>query len=366
MRTLTAEGRVGGTSPPDACARCLAPLSALAAAGRSATAPTASAAGSTALRDRMSEVLTWGVCGCAKHARSAKRPIRVGSRALGTARFPGLPAPSGGRPVGPTVRAMARRSMRWLGSAIALALLSAVAAGGGAAAGQAPGPEAVQLLPDLDQQTPNGLTIARSGGKWPQYSLGFQSAVRNVGGGPLLITGRRASAKTPTMHAQQLIQRTDGTQDAVRTPDRLRYAVSPTHRHWHLLRFDRYMLRRAGRRNVLVRDQKTGFCLGDRYRVVSVAVPAAPPAPVYTGGCAMRQPDRLSVTEGISPGYGDNYLPHLEGQSLLLSGLPAGRYVLIHRANTDHALREVSYANNSASLLIELRWRGGAPSVNVL
>jgi Lysyl oxidase len=256
--------------------------------------------------------------------------------------------------------------MRWLGWVIGLALICAVAAGGGAAAGQGAGPEAVQLLPDLDQQTPNALTIARNTGRWPQYSLGFQSAVRNVGGGPLIITGRRASTRTPTMHAQQLIQRSDGTQDVFRTPDRLRYAISPTHQHWHLLRFDRYMLRRAGERKVLVRDQKTGFCLGDRYQVVSVAVPAAPPAPRYTGGCALRQPKRLSVTEGISPGYGDNYLPNLEGQSLLLSGLPAGRYVLIHRANADHALREVSYANNSASLLIDLRWRAGVPSVDVL
>ena len=35
-------------------------------------------------------------------------------------------------------------------------------------------------------------------------------------------------------------------------------------RGWHLLRFERYELRHAGSRKVLVRDRKTGFCLGDR------------------------------------------------------------------------------------------------------
>jgi len=256
--------------------------------------------------------------------------------------------------------------MRWFASAIAVPVACVAVFGAGAAAGQTSTPAPVQLLPDLDQQTPNGLTIARSGGKSPQYSLGFQSAVRNIGGGPLIIMGRRTSTRAPTMRARQLINRSDGKQQAVRTSSRLRYAVSATHQHWHLLRFDRYQLRPAGRRKVVVRDQKTGFCLGDRYRSQSVAVPAAPSAPVYTGGCGLRERNRLGVTEGISPGYGDNYLPHLEGQSLPLSGLPAGRYVLIHRANADRALRESDYGNNSASLLLELRWEARGPTVSVL
>jgi len=125
-------------------------------------------------------------------------------------------------------------------------------------------------------------------------------------------------------------------------------------------------LRRAGKRGAVVRDQKTGFCLGDRYRVTSMPVPATPPQPYYTGGCGLREPNRLTVTEGISPGYGDNYMPYLEGQSLPLSGLPRGRYVLLHRANADRRLRESNYSNNSASVLLDLHWRRGVPSVTLL
>jgi hypothetical protein len=146
----------------------------------------------------------------------------------------------------------------------------------------------------------------------------------------------------------------------------LRYAISPTHQHWHLLHFDRYELRRAGQTRVVVRDQKTGFCLGDRYRVVGYDVPAAKPDPSYIGGCGLREPRRLDVEEGISPGYGDNYLPYLEGQSVPLNGLAAGHYVLVHRVNTDHSITESNYANDAASVLLDLRWDGTLPVVTQL
>jgi hypothetical protein len=224
--------------------------------------------------------------------------------------------------------------------------------------------EAQDLLPNLDQQTPTALRIAtvRDHGH-AVWVLGFQSAVRNIGDGPLLISGRRPSTKTPTMSAYQVISRTDGTTREAAGMGRMQYAVSPTHQHWHLLHFDRYELRRATGGRAIVRDQKTGFCLGDRYRVTEFQVAAAKADPSYIGGCALGQPWQMTVEEGISPGYGDNYLPYLEGQSLPLTGLRAGRYVLTHRANPDNTLRESNYADNASSVLIELKWRGRTPVV---
>jgi hypothetical protein len=223
------------------------------------------------------------------------------------------------------------------------------------------------LLPDLDQQTPTALRIANAS---PQgrahWVLGFQSAVRNIGEGSLVIVGRRTSAATPTMNADQLIDQADGSRATVQVSGRLRYAIAPTHQHWHLLHFDRYELRRAGHGGAVVRDQKTGFCLGDRYRVDSYDVPAAKPTPTYTGSCGLGEPRRWSVQEGISPGYGDNYLPYLEGQSLPLTGLAAGRYVLTHRANPERSLHESNYANDAASVLLDLRWHGARPAVNLV
>jgi hypothetical protein len=261
---------------------------------------------------------------------------------------------------------MTRRGLTNLVSAATAAGLCAALLATGASAGPSSGGQP-ELLPDLDQQTPTALRIANvSKGGPARYVLGFQSAVRNIGDGPLIIAGTRASTSTPTMRAHQLVDRSDGTQTTVGGAGRLRYAISPTHQHWHLLHFDRYELRRAGQTRALVRDQKTGFCLGDRYRVVGYDVPSAKPDPSYIGGCGLREPRRLDVEEGISPGYGDNYLPYLEGQSVPLNGVAAGRYVLVHRVNTDRSLQESNYANDAASVLLDLRWHGRLPVVTQL
>jgi hypothetical protein len=250
---------------------------------------------------------------------------------------------------------------RLVAGALSAATLGAGAAGSGAAA--AP----VDLLPDLDQQTPTALRIAHIGedGR-AQWVLGFQSAVRNIGAGPLIISGRRDSTTTPLMRGYQLIARSDGSVATVPGVGHLRYAISATHQHWHLLHFDRYELLRAAGGKALVRDHKTGFCLGDRYRVAGLAVAGAKPEPTYIGACGLKQPQRLSVEEGISPGYGDNYLPYLEGQSVPLTGLAEGQYVLVHRTNVDRALRESDYNDDAASVLLDLKWRGPVPVINEL
>ena len=112
-------------------------------------------------------------------------------------------------------------------------------------------------------------------------------------------------------------------------------------------------------------DRKTGFCLGDRYAVPK-RLRSAAPAPVYTSRCGLGDPELLGIREGISVGYGDDYKANLEGQYLPLTGLGAGRYVLVHRVNAGRRLRELDYRNNAASLLLELRWRRGQPQVRVL
>jgi hypothetical protein len=236
-----------------------------------------------------------------------------------------------------------------------------------ATAVRAPATSGGDLLPDLDQQSPSGLMISLASQRGPaRYVLGFQSAVRNIGDGQFVIEGSRPNRQTPLMSARQVIDRGDGTKRTVKLAARLRYAVSPDHQHWHLLHFDRYELRRVDLGAKVVRDQKTGFCLGDRYRVVGMDIPAAQPQPTYTDRCGLTKPWLLSVREGISPGYGDNYLPYLEGQSLPLTGLSAGRYVLSHRANPDGTIRESNYANDTASVLLELRWSKSRPEMNII
>jgi Lysyl oxidase len=143
---------------------------------------------------------------------------------------------------------------------------------------------------------------------------------------------------------------------------------SETHAHWHLLDFERYELGRASDGGAVQPDEKTGFCLGDRYETDRrTRLENEPAGPVWTEECGREQPGLLSVLEGISPGYGDDYVPALEGQYVDVTQVPAGRYVLVHRANPERVLEESDYANNAASVLLQLRrTTGEIPTVRVL
>jgi hypothetical protein len=233
-----------------------------------------------------------------------------------------------------------------------------------AACGNGPGEPAGELLPDLDQVAPAALSVVEKDGReW----LVFLSSVENVGAGPLVVSGRRESVSEPEMSATQLIRRSNGSAEAFPLHARLRFVVSETHRHWHLLDFERYELRNeAG--HTLGRDHKTGFCLGDRYDAqASTRLPGEPPRAVWTQECGRGQAGRLRILEGLSPGFGDDYVPLLEGQYIDVTGVAPGRYLLVHRVNADRDIREESYANNAASVLLELeRGPNGKAHVTVL
>jgi glucose/arabinose dehydrogenase len=229
----------------------------------------------------------------------------------------------------------------------------------------APAAAAAEHLPDLDQEMPTQLVVTR-GDRRPTWRLGFRSAVRNVGNGPLIIDGTRPSAGVATMTADQVVERDGAPSSVLAGVGRLQYVRSPDHQHWHLLGFERYELRRPKAGRTSVEDSKTGFCLGDRYRVTTRVLPAAPGDPAYASRCGLNHPALFGIREGISVGYGDDYAANLEGQWLSLDGLRAGSYLLVHRVNADRRLRELSYANNAASLLIRLRWRARVPEITLL
>ena len=86
----------------------------------------------------------------------------------------------------------------------------------------------------------------------------------------------------------------------------------------------------------------------------------------FYGNCDASNPRALSVEQGTSIGFTDLYPAHFHGQNLELRGVPAGIYVLVHRANPTLQLEEIDYTNNAASLRIRLSWSGGAPHVETL
>ena len=124
-----------------------------------------------------------------------------------------------------------------------------------------------ELLPDLDLTAPgelSGRTVGRADD--PRFFLGFDSAAGNVGDGPLIIVGSRPNRQQREMTVVQRIESEDGSTRTVPVTAKLLYVHSADHEHWHLLDFMRYELRRANGK-LVAPDQKTGFCLGDRYEV---------------------------------------------------------------------------------------------------
>ena len=258
---------------------------------------------------------------------------------------------------------MKRALLRTVPALLAAVLLAAVAvAVSNSASSRAAA--ATELLPDLEQEVPTGLEITRHA-RAPRWRLGFRSAVRNVGDGPLRITGRRPEPGVETMVADQVIER-EGAPAEVGPARGAFVTCAPGTTGigtcWASIATSS---RRPGGRAV-VTDRKSGFCLGDRYAVTGRDLPARVPKPVYRGRCGLDRPELLGIREGISVGYADDYVANLEGQWLPLDRLRAGRYLLVHRVNADGRLRERSHANNEASVLFRLRWRRGTPQATIL
>lgn len=218
-------------------------------------------------------------------------------------------------------------------------------------------PVRAELLPDLDQRAPRRVAVATIGGR---YKLGFESSVDNVGRGPVWLRGARAGR---TMTARQLVRVLGGGLEAHVDAGVLRYTWSSTHTHWHLIHFERYELRRASDFVLVGRDRKSGFCLADHYGIARRTRPARP---FFLGNCARGTPGARTVEQGSSVGYTDRYPPHFHGQNVDLTGIPAGVYLLVHRANPDRRLRERRYDNNAASVRLRLTRPGGVPRVRVL
>jgi hypothetical protein len=220
-------------------------------------------------------------------------------------------------------------------------------------------------LPDLDQRPPSSLVVSAARGG--RFVLGFTSATDNVGDGPLWLRGHRRTTRQP-MRVEQLVEQRGRTLTVVRGVGVLRYELHPPHRHWHLDDFVRYELRRLDG-SLVVRDRKSGFCLIDRWGTSRTLPGKRRAAPRFLGDCGTLRPDALRVEEGSSVGYTDRYPAFFHGQDLELTGLEAGLYVLVQRANPERRLRELDYSNNSASSLVRLRWPGGPklpPRIDVL
>jgi hypothetical protein len=246
-----------------------------------------------------------------------------------------------------------------LAALTAVATLGPIAALVPSAASQDPAVVPPDLIQDVPRNVATGRAHAPDGSLTSGWAVSFDSAVRNVGPGPMHLRGQRRGGE---MVVEQLLH--GGAQPAsavvggVANIGRMRYVTTYGHRHWHVLRFERYTLRSLTRRGVAVRDRKQGFCLSNGYA---------------RGWCSEGQDAARQVEMGLvaDPTYADVYEARVEGQEIAITraSAPSGRYDLVHTANPAGRLREANAANNSSSVELSLRWPRDdrlAPQVRVL
>lgn len=205
-------------------------------------------------------------------------------------------------------------------------------------------------LPDLEILDPYDIHTVGSR-VTGDLRLKFGTMIWNAGAGPLETRGAQ-NPETEQLEVHQYLY--PGGEGKAQRGKRIG-TFDYNHRHGHLhlqtsARYQLWSLDQGGRLEELVAtNDKVGFCLMD-IEPVDVARRNAASAPVYSG-C------RADV-QGISVGYGDEYVAQLFEQDLNITDLPDGNYALVTVANPHREIDEARYRNNTAAVMIALK--GGA------
>lgn len=246
----------------------------------------------------------------------------------------------------------ARRSLVGVSTFLAMLVVGATVA------------QAAALLPDLDPAAP-GRPQPFAGTDGRVY-LTFNATFDNVGAGPLVLRGHRASTAEPAMVADQVIEQSDGTETTV--PAVGGFAYDTEYRRWGFSPYIGYELRAADG-SLLAAGPDLGFCIMDTKNTNKrVVLPGEPSSKVYTTSSCGRSSSLLAVEVGISVGWGNLHTAGNKGQLIDITALPSGRYLLVHRVNASGLITEASTANNASSALVEIAWVTGQqlPSVRTV
>jgi Lysyl oxidase len=217
-----------------------------------------------------------------------------------------------------------------------------------------PGPvgAATDRLPDLGMAPLTDLRIDTSTIPGRRL-LRFTTVIVNVGEGPFETIGSRLDTSIPEMPVRQRIYDDAGGARDVDTPTVMFFA-GDGHDHWHVRDAEGYELRRLDNGRRVGTGAKHGFCYYDNtpYRL---SLPTAPLGSVY-GHCGAAQD--LSVTTGLSVGWGDTYPASIALQWIDITGLKSGRYRLTATADPGRWFFETNEANNATWLDLKLTGSG--------
>src|SRR5215212_89778 len=222
-----------------------------------------------------------------------------------------------------------------------------------------PAHAATDLLPNLGMSKLTNIQIKKCADTTGdcafagQLQLRFDTRIVNTGAGAFEARGSRPDTSTPTMSVtQRIFDDTGGYRDVPTTAQM--YYAGDGHSHWHLKDLETYTLTRLDNGTKVGTGAKEGFCFFDNYRFGSTA------DPFYTN-CANRQPDVLTVTTGLSRGWGDKYGYSTVGQYIDVTNLTSGRYRLTTTGDETNQFKESNETNNSTWAAVQLK--GGKVSV---
>jgi hypothetical protein len=181
--------------------------------------------------------------------------------------------------------------------------------------------------------------------------LRFTTVIVNVGKGPFQTVGSRQDTSTTQMAVKQRIANDAGSYRDVNTPTVMFWA-GDGHNHWHVRDVEGYVLDRLDNGRRVGTGAKHGFCYFDN-TPFRLWLAGAPSYSVF-GGCGT-QAD-LTVTTGLSVGWGDTYPAGIAFQWIDVTGLRSGRYRLTATADPANWFAETNNANNAT--WVDLRLSG--------
>jgi hypothetical protein len=229
-----------------------------------------------------------------------------------------------------------------------------------AAASPCADPALALRCPDLVMEAPSELRAERT--RSGRRLLRMRNSIVNVGSGPAELFAQRVGPRE--MDARQVIADAAGGRRRFDTGAEVYYTSVPARGgdYWKMddaARFELWALFPDGRRAGLVRiGPKLRYCLRDLTRVGTPGPGSPVPARRVFGACN-QSAVKTEVTLGTSVGWADVYPNDYPGNFIEITGLPAGCYVVVHRADPDHRIIEISEANNVSARVVRLPFRPG-------
>jgi len=222
-------------------------------------------------------------------------------------------------------------------------------------------PVAALRCPDLVMAAPSHLTAQRT--RTGRTFLRMENRIVNVGTGPVELIAQRSGPREMT--AQQVIIDAAGGHQRFATGAQVAYTSVPTRGgdYWKLVdaaRFELWTELPDGRRGALARiGPKLRYCLRDRRRLFAPGALGGTPARRVYGACN-QEAAKQEVTLGTSVGWADVYPADYPGNVIDVTGVPAGCYVVVHRADPGGRIIEADEANNVSAKVVRLPFHPGA------